>query len=74
MGFLPTPVGRCGGFLIMATTELDGRLLVLETSVSWKRVRSQKGRTKPKNRTHSAKEFSERFEGITGHCPVKQGF
>ena len=29
---------------------------------------------KPKNRTNSAKEFSEQFEGVTGHYPLKQGF
>ena len=29
-------------------------------------VRSQKGPTKPKNRTNNAKEFSEKFEGVTG--------
>ena len=28
--------------------------------------------TKPKNRTNSTKEFSEQFEGLPGHCPVKQ--
>ena len=27
-----------------------------------------------KNRTNSTKEFSELFEGVTGHYPVKQGF
>ena len=36
--------------------------------------RSQKGPTKPKNRTNSTKECSEEFEGATGHYPVKQGF
>ena len=30
--------------------------------------------TKPKNRTNSAKEFFEQFEGVAGQCPVKQGF
>ena len=29
---------------------------------------------KPKNRTNNTKEFSEQFEGVTGHYPVKQGF
>ena len=33
-----------------------------------------KGPTKPKNRTNSAKEFSEQFEGLTGHCPLNKGF
>ena len=37
-------------------------------------IRSQKGPTKPKDRTNSTKEFSEQFEGVTGHYPVKQGF
>ena len=37
-------------------------------------VSSQKGPTKPKNRTSSTKEFSEQFEGVTGHCPVNTGF
>ena len=36
--------------------------------------RSQKGPTKPKNHTNSTKEFSEQFEGNTGHYPAKQGF
>ena len=36
--------------------------------------RSPRGPTKPKNRTNSTKEFSEQFEGVTGHYPVKQGF
>ena len=37
-------------------------------------IRSQKGPTKPKNRTNSTTEFSEQFEGVTGHYPVKQAF
>ena len=38
-------------------------------------VKIKKKRTpKPKNRTNSAKEFSEQFEGVTGHYPLKQGF
>ena len=37
-------------------------------------IRSQKGPTKPKNRTNSTNEFSEQFEGVTGHYPSKQGF
>ena len=37
-------------------------------------VRSQKRTPKPKNRTNGAKEFSEQFEGLTGHDPLKQGF
>ena len=37
------------------------------------KIRNQKGPTKPKNRTNSTKEFSEQFEGVTGHYPVKQG-
>ena len=36
--------------------------------------RGQKGPTKPKIRVNSTKEFSEQFEGVTGHYPVKQGF
>ena len=32
-----------------------------------------KGLRKPKNRTNSTKEFSEQFEAVTGHYPVKQG-
>ena len=34
-------------------------------------VRSQKGLTKPKNRTNSTKELSEQFEGISGSLPSK---
>ena len=37
-------------------------------------VRSQKRTPKPKNRTNSAREFSEQFEGFAGHCRLKQGF
>ena len=29
---------------------------------------------KPKNRTNSTKQFSEQFDGVAGHYPVKQGF
>ena len=29
---------------------------------------------KAKNRTNSTKEFSEQFEGLPGHYPVKRGF
>ena len=29
---------------------------------------------KAKNSTNSTKEFSEQFEGLPGHYPVKQGF
>ena len=32
------------------------------------------GPTKPKIRANGTKEFSEQFEGVTGHYPVKQGF
>ena len=39
-----------------------------------KNVRSQKRTPKPKNRTNSTKEVPEQFEGVTGHCPSKQGF
>ena len=35
---------------------------------------AEKETPKPKNRTNSAKEFSEQFEGVTGHYPLKQGF
>ena len=35
---------------------------------------SRKEPQSPKNRTNSAKEFSEQFEGLTGHDPLKQGF
>ena len=34
---------------------------------------SQKGPTKPKNRTNSTKESSEQFEGATGSLPSKTG-
>ena len=34
---------------------------------------SQKRTPKPKNRTNSAKEFFEQFEGVAGHYPLKQG-
>ena len=27
-----------------------------------------------KNRTDSAKEFSDQFKGVAGHYPLKQGF
>ena len=37
-------------------------------------IRGQKRRTKPKIRANSTKEFSEQFEGVVGHYPVKQGF
>ena len=33
----------------------------------------QKRTPKPKNRTNSAKELSQQFEGFTGHFPLKQG-
>ena len=45
-------------------------LLTGETKI----IGGQKGPTKPKNRTNSTKEFSEQFEEVTGHYPVKQGF
>ena len=38
------------------------------------KVRSQKRTPKPKNRKNSTKDFSEQFEGITGHYPLKRGF
>ena len=37
-------------------------------------VRSQKGLTKPKNRTNSTRGFSEQFKGVAGHYPIKRGF
>ena len=33
--------------------------------------RSQRGPTKPNNRTNSTKEFSEQFEGVIGSLPRK---
>ena len=64
-----------------------GKILVLPLKISsatckdprtpkrwkWPKVRSQKRTPKPKNRTNSTKEFSEQFEGVTGHYPLKQG-
>ena len=38
------------------------------------RIKDQKRTPKPKKRTNSTKEFSEQFEGATGHYTVKQGF
>ena len=43
-------------------------------SVSQTNLKSPKRTPKPKNRTNSAKEFSEQFEGVTGHYPIEQGF
>ena len=37
-------------------------------------IGSQKRSPKPKNRTNSAKEFSEQFAGVSGPYPLKQGF
>ena len=47
----------------------------LRELVPWQpTLKRQKRAPKPKKRTNSTKEFSEQFDGVTGHHPVKKGF